>query len=45
MEWNWIIYSVYVTSDLPDIDVISVSHNHCDHLKYDTIEYLYNNSK
>ena len=39
------IYGVYVTTNLSDIDVLLISHDWDDYLKYDIIEYLYNNSK
>jgi L-ascorbate metabolism protein UlaG (beta-lactamase superfamily) len=31
---------VYKTSDIPDIDVLVISHEHWDHLDYDTIMNL-----
>lgn len=31
--------------DLPDVDVICISHNHYDHLDYDTISHLQSKSK
>ena len=39
------IYGVYVTTALFDIDVLLISHDYYDYLDYNTIEYLCNKNK